>query len=71
MHMCKMYFIVLSHIINCQQSSGQLYKGTKCKINYKLQPINVIIDVSNSPYGHKMPVYILLKTDKIYLLKTK
>jgi len=65
MQVCKIYFIVLSYIINCQNSLGQLYKSTKSKINSKLQPIKVIIDVSNSPCGHKMPAYILLKTDEI------
>lgn len=62
--MFKIYF-VLSHIINCQQSSGQPYESTKSKINSKLQPIYVIIDVSKYPYGHRMSVHMLLKADEI------
>ena len=29
------------------------------------KPLNVIMNVSNPPYGHKMSAYALIKTDKI------
>jgi len=34
-----------------------------------VETLNVITDVSNSPYGHNISAYIL-KTDKILLLET-
>jgi hypothetical protein len=34
-----------------------------------VEPLSVITDVSNCPYGHKMSNYTLLKTDKVWWLK--
>jgi hypothetical protein len=34
------------------------------------ESLNIIIDVSSFPYGHKIAVYMLLTTDKIQWLKT-
>jgi len=40
----------------------------------QVEPLNFMIEVSDSPYGHKMSVYVLLKSDKLgislYVLKT-
>jgi hypothetical protein len=35
-----------------------------------VEPLNVILNSWNSQYDHKMSVYALLKSDKIYLLYT-
>ena len=34
-----------------------------------MEPLRIVIDASNSPYGHKMLAYVLLKSDKMYFLK--
>ena len=36
-----------------------------------MEPLNLTINASHSQYGHKMSVYVLKKSDKIELLKTK
>ena len=36
-----------------------------------MEPLNVKINVSNSPYGHKMSVYVLLKSYEIWQFKNK
>jgi len=30
-----------------------------------VEPLNFMTDVSDSPHGHKMPVYVLLKSNKL------
>jgi len=34
-----------------------------------VEPLSVIIDVSDPPYSHKMSPYLLLKTNKILVVK--
>ena len=34
-----------------------------------MEPLNIIINASNSPYEHIMSAYVLLKSDKTKLLK--
>jgi len=53
-------------------SSGWLYRGNKNTTNCQtvtVEPLSVIIE-SRPPYGHKLSVYILLKTNKNLVAKT-
>jgi len=36
-----------------------------------VEPLSIIIDVSDSPCSHKMSAYILLKGNKILVVKNK
>ena len=51
-----------------RSSSEQLYKNTRnithCQIT-KVRPLNVTVKVSNSPFGHKISAYVLLKSNKV------
>ena len=68
---------VSSHIINYQNVSiafaiihmlSVQYNSIKNATNRQtacVEPLSVITDVSHSPYGQRISVYILLKTNKI------
>jgi len=65
------YNSLLSHIINYQNAS--IAFALIIRVDFKLPHCvsgNVIKEVSNSPYGHNMSAFVLLKTDKIWLLDT-